>query len=378
MARFLPPSGALIVTYDAIKLAVPGVRGLQPYVPGKPIEELEREYGVTNVIKLASNENPLGPSPKAVTAALSALPEIARYPDGGSFALKRALAMKLGVLTAQLTLGNGSNDILEFAARAFVTAEDEVMFSRHAFAVYPIVTQAVGARAIEVPARDWGHDLGAMLSSITPRTRLIFIANPNNPTGTWLHRNELEDFLTKVPEDVIVVIDEAYFEYVDEETYPNSIAWLSRMPNLICTRTFSKIYGLAGLRVGYGVSSPAIAEILNRVRQPFNVNSIAQAAALAALNDDAHLNESRRVNAEGMAQLIQGFTQLGLNYIKSVGNFICVEVNEAGQVYEKLLRAGVIVRPVANYGMSKHLRVTVGLSTENQRFLDALKVIMGR
>jgi histidinol-phosphate aminotransferase len=361
---------------EIINLATPGVRGLQPYVPGKPIEELEREYGVKNVIKLASNESPLGPSPKALAAAQAALPEMARYPDGGGFALKHALATKLGVLVEQITLGNGSNDILEFAARAFVTAQDEVLFSQHAFAVYPIVTQAVGARAVEVPARDWGHDLAAMRAAITARTRLIFIANPNNPTGTWLRRAALEEFLDTMPASVIVVVDEAYFEYVEDKEYPNTVAWLARYPNLICARTFSKIYGLAGLRVGYGVSSPAIADILNRVRQPFNVNSIAQAAAVAALGDDAHLEKARRVNADGMRQLVKGFEQLGLDYIPSVGNFVCVEVGEAGRVYEQLLRAGVIVRPVANYGMPRHLRVTVGLSNENQRFLDALKTVL--
>ena len=361
---------------EIINLATPGVRGLQPYVPGKPIEELEREYGVKNVIKLASNESPLGPSPKALAAAQAALPEIARYPDGGGFALKRGLATKLGVLPEQITLGNGSNDILEFAVRAFVTAQHEVIFSQHAFAVYPIVSQAVGARAVEVPARDWGHDLAAMHAAVTARTRLVFIANPNNPTGTWLRSDELQEFLDSVPESVLVVVDEAYFEYVEAGEYPNTVAWLARYPNIICARTFSKIYGLAGLRVGYGVSSPAVADILNRVRQPFNVNSIAQAAALAALDDDAHLHKARRVNTDGMRQLVNGFEQLGLDYIPSVGNFVCVEVGEAGRVYEQLLRAGVIVRPVANYGMPRHLRVTVGLADENQRFLDALKKIL--
>lgn len=378
MAWLLPQSGALSMAFDALKLAVPGVRGLQPYVPGKPIEELEREYGVKNVIKLASNESPLGPSPKALAAAQVALTEIARYPDGGGFALKRALAAKLAVIPEQITLGNGSNDILEFVARAFVTAQDEVLFSQHAFAVYPIVTQAVGANAVEVPARDWGHDLVAMQAAITARTRLIFIANPNNPTGTWLGSAALEKFLNKLPASVVVVVDEAYFEYVEDSAYPNTIAWLARFPNLICARTFSKIYGLAGLRVGYGVSSPEIADILNRVRQPFNVNSVAQAAALAALEDTAHLDKARRVNTNGMQQLVQGFEQLGLDYIPSVGNFVCVDVGEAVPVYEQLLRAGVIVRPVANYGMPRHLRITVGLAGENQRFLDALKAALGR
>ena len=366
------------MAFDALKLAVPGVRGLQPYVPGKPIEELEREYGVNNIIKLASNENPLGPSPKALVAAQAALVDAARYPDGGGFALKRALAKSLGVLPEQITLGNGSSDILEFAVRVFVPVQDEVIFSQHAFALYPLITQAVGARGVEVPARDWAHDLDAMRAAITPRSRLMFIANPNNPTGTWLSSEALAGFLDKVPDSIVVVIDEAYFEYVEASDYPNTVTWLARYPNLICARTFSKIYGLAGLRVGYGISSVAIADVLNRVRPPFNVSGVAQAAALAALDDDAHLDKARRVNAEGMRQLVQGFEQLGLEYIPSAGNFVCVEVGEAGRVYEQLLRAGVIVRPVANYGMPRHLRITVGLADENRRFLEALKAALGR
>jgi histidinol-phosphate aminotransferase len=366
------------MAFDALKLAVPGVRGLQPYIPGKPIEELEREYGVQNVIKLASNENPLGPSPKALVAAQAALEEAARYPDGGGFALKRALAKTLGVLSEQITLGNGSSDILEFAVRVFVSALDEVIFSQHAFALYPLLTQAVGARGVEVPARNWAHDLDAMRAAITPRSRLMFIANPNNPTGTWLSSEALAGFLDKVPDNIVVVIDEAYFEYVEAGDHPNTVTWLARYPNLICARTFSKIHGLAGLRVGYGISSAAIADVLNRVRPPFNVSAVAQAAALAALDDDAHLDKARRANAEGMRQLVQGFEQLGLDYIPSAGNFVCVEVGEAGRVYEQLLRAGVIVRPVANYGMPRHLRITVGLADENRRFLDALKAALGR
>lgn len=362
---------------EIIKMVTPGVRGLQPYIPGKPIEELERDYGVKNAIKLASNENPLGASPRALAAAQDVLSKIARYPDGGGFTLKRVLAAKLGVQASQITLGNGSNDILEFVTRSFVTAQDEVIFSQHAFAVYPIVTQAVGAKAVEVSAYQWGHDLNAMRAAITTRTRLIFIANPNNPTGTWLRSAALREFLDTVPAQVIVVLDEAYFEYVEETDYPNIIEWLAHYPNLVCARTFSKIYGLAGLRVGYGVSSTAIAEVLNRVRQPFNINSIAQAAAIAALADTEHVQNTRRVNSDGMRQLLTGFKKLNLPYIPSVGNFVCVEVGEAAAVYERLLRAGVIVRPVANYGMPRHLRVTVGLPEENQRFLDALKSALG-
>ena len=278
----------------------------------------------------------------------------------------------------QITLGNGSSDILEFVTRAFVGAQDEVLYSQHAFAIYPIVSQAVGARGVEVPARHWGTDLAALHAAITPRTRLVFIANPNNPTGTWLRATELRKFLDAVPERVIVLVDEAYFEYVEERDYPNTMAWLASYPNLVSARTFSKIYGLAGLRIGYGVSSPEIADLLNRVRQPFNVNSIAQAAALAALADGEYLQKVRSANTDGMRLLVQGFERLGLAFIPSVGNFVCVEVGDAAQVYEQLLRAGVIVRPVANYGMPKHLRVTVGLAAENQRFLDALKMVLGR
>ena len=365
------------MTIDILQLANPGVRTLAPYVPGKPVEELERELGIQGAIKLASNENPLGPSPKALAAARAAIADIARYPDGGGFALKRALAAKLGVAMEQITLGNGSNEILEFAARAFVQPGDEVVFAQHAFAVYPIVTQAVGGRGVEVPARAWGHDLEAMRRAIGARTRLVFIANPNNPTGTWLTRAALQAFLDAVPPNVIVVVDEAYFEYVTEPDYPNALEWLGQYPNLVVARTFSKIYGLAGLRVGYGVSSAALADVLNRVRQPFNVNSIAQAAALAALDDDAHLEHARRTNSDGMRQLVQGFEKLGLKYIPSVGNFVCVEVGEGAKVYDSLLRQGVIVRPVGNYGMPHHLRVTVGLPEENERFLIALRTAIG-
>ncbi len=366
------------MSIDILQLAVPGVRGLLPYQPGKPLAELEREYGVRNAIKLASNENPLGPSPKALAAVTALLPELARYPDGGGFALKRALSEKLQVTAAQITLGNGSNDILEFAARVFVNPGDEVIFSAHAFAVYPIVTQAVGGRAVITPAQHWGHDLAAMQRAITSATRLIFIANPNNPTGTWLSQAALRDFLQAVPERVMVVLDEAYFHYVEEPDYADGMALLRDYPNLIVARTFSKAYGLAGLRVGYGVSNDRVADLLNRVRQPFNVNTLALAAAAAALDDDKHLQRTRALNSAGMQQLIAGFRALRLEYIPSVGNFICVHVGQAAAVYENLLRAGVIVRPVANYGMPEHLRITIGLEQENRRFLEALQKTLGR
>ncbi len=363
---------------DIIGLAAPGVRTLAPYQPGKSIEALEREYGVRDVIKLASNENPLGASPRAREAAMrAAASDLARYPDGSGFSLKRALADRLGVAPDCLTLGNGSNDVLELIARAFATSDDEIVFSEYAFAVYPIVTQAVGARAVVVPARDWGHDLVAMRAAIGPRTRLVFIANPNNPTGTWLEAAQLREFVAGLPAHVLVVVDEAYHEYVQADGYASLVADIARYPRLIVTRTFSKAYGLAGLRVGYAVSNPKVADILDRVRQPFNLNSVAMAAARAALDDEAHVARAVALNALGMRRLTAGLAALELRHIPSAGNFVCVDLGRlAAPVYERLLREGVIVRPLANYGMPHHLRVTVGLPQENERFLQALKAVM--
>ncbi|MCR4348051.1 MAG: histidinol-phosphate transaminase [Sulfuricaulis sp.] len=357
-----------------LDLATPGVRELEPYKPGKPIEELEREYGVTGAIKLASNENPLGPNPRALAAARDALTGIHRYPDGSGFALKKALAKKHGVRPDGITLGNGSSDILEFLAHAFVLPENEVVFSEHAFALYPIVTRAVGAKAVITPAKNWGHDLAAMRQAVNSRTRLIFIANPNNPTGTWLKSDELEDFIRALPAHVLVAVDAAYFEYAGEREYPDTITWAAKYPNLVTTRTFSKAHGLAGLRVGYGISSPAVAEVLNRVRPPFNVNSVALAAAVAALEDGTHVERAVQNNRDGMRLLITAFTEMGLAHIPSAGNFICVDLkNPAKAVNEALMRQGVIVRSVAEYGMPNHLRITVGLPEENERFINALK-----
>jgi histidinol-phosphate aminotransferase len=357
---------------DFVQLAVPGVRELQPYQPGKPIEELQRELGITDIIKLASNENPLGAGPRAVKAIEACMGDLHRYPDGGAFKLKRALASKLAIDAAQITVGNGSNDVLELVARGFVQPGDEVMFAQHAFAVYPLVTMAVGGKAIVVPAQNYGHDLQAMAAAITARTKLIFIANPNNPTGTWLRRDDLHAFLKRVSEQVIVVLDEAYFEFVTNPEYSSGLQWLREFANLVVTRTFSKIHGLAALRAGYGISHPSIADVLNRVRQPFNVNSPAMAAAAAALEDELHVQASVVLNRRGLQQLEDGFKTLGLNYIPSVANFIAVEIGDAGRIYDALLRMGVIVRPIASYGLPRHLRVTVGLEAENARFLAAL------
>ncbi|GAA0851475.1 histidinol-phosphate transaminase [Marinobacter szutsaonensis] len=360
---------------DYQSLAVKGVQALSPYQPGKPIEELARELGLkpAEIIKLASNENPLGPSEKALAAAREALSEMCLYPDGNGFDLKQALSERFGVGMDQITLGNGSNDVLEVIARCFADADSEVVFSQYAFAVYPLVTQAIGAKGVSVPAKDWGHDLDAMADAVTDRTRLVFVANPNNPTGTVHTADAIESFLTKIPEDVLVVLDEAYCEYLTGTEYPDGIELLERFPNLIVCRTFSKAWGLAALRVGYSISSPEIADILNRVRQPFNVDTVALAAATAVLGDEDYLNRSREVNAAGLKQLADGFDRMGLPYIPSAGNFIAVEVGEqALAIYHSLLEHGVIVRPIGGYGMPEHLRVSVGLAKENERFLDAL------
>lgn len=369
---------------DFLSLANPGLRQLKPYQPGKPIDELERELGISNIIKLASNENPLGASPRALQAVREQLQDLWLYPDGSGFALKEKLASRLGLEMAQITLGNGSSDILDFAVRSFVGSEHEVIFSEHAFAIYAILTHSVGARAVVVPARDWGHDLDAMAAAVNDRTRLVFIANPNNPTGTWLRAEALESFIARLPAQVMVLVDEAYFEYASfagmgAEGYPSALAWLARYPNLIVARTFSKCYGLAGLRVGYGASHPDVADLMNRIRPPFNVNSLGLAAAAAALDDDEHRLQTLELNATGMRQLIEGFSALGLAFIPSVGNFISVDMGQdAAPLFDALLREGIIVRPVANYGMPRHLRITVGLPEENERLLAALKTILGR
>lgn len=358
-------------------LAVTGVQQLVPYKAGKPIEELERELGLSQIIKLASNENPFGAGKKALAAIRAALPELGLYPDGSGYHLKTALANKYGAAVEQITLGNGSNEILELIARAFVTPELEVIFSQHAFAVYPIVTQAVGATAVVVPAVDYGHDLEAMLDAVTPKTRVIFIANPNNPTGTLLSQASLEAFISALPDTVICVLDEAYFEFVSQVETVNSIDWLIKFPNLIITRTFSKAYGLAGLRVGYSLSSSEIADILNRVRQPFNNNSLALVAATAALDDIEHLQKTVQNNTQGMQQLTDGFKTLGLEWIPSAGNFVSVDLNQSGQlIYDKLLHKGVIVRPVGVYEMPSYLRISIGTPAENAVFLQALADVL--
>ena len=356
-------------------LAPDYIRAIMAYQPGKPISELAREMGIPeeSIVKLASNENPLGMSPRARDAAIAAIGEVSRYPDGGAFALKKALCERFGVKPEQLVIGNGSNDILELASQAFLAPGLSAVYSRHAFAVYPLATNARGARGIEVAAKNFGHDLDAMAAAIEPQTRVVFIANPNNPTGTFVPGAELEAFLAKVPRHVLVVLDEAYTEYLAPEQRYDSIAWLARFPNLLVSRTFSKAYGLAGLRVGYGIAHPEVADLMNRVRQPFNVSSVALAAAEAALGDDEFLARSAELNRRGMTQLVAAFRELGLEWIPSAGNFVTFKVGDAIGVNQALLRQGVIVRPIAAYGMPHWLRVSIGLPEENARFIEALR-----
>lgn len=365
--------------FDATSLIAPPVRGIAPYVPGKPLEELEREYGISDSIKLASNENPFGPGPLARAAIAAAGDEIGLYPDGNGYALKQALARKHACPLESITLGNGSNDVLVMLAEAFLTPETEAIYSEYAFAVYPIAVQATGAsariaRALpDDSAMPLGHDTEAMSALVNERTRLVFIANPNNPTGTSIDGAELRAFIAALPPTTLVVVDEAYIEYTDS-SFPDSSRWLGEYPNLVVTRTFSKAYGLAGLRVGYALSHPAVADALNRVRQPFNVNSIALAAAHAALSDQDHVAKSVATTKEGIAQVKAGFDRLGLRHLPTQGNFVLLDCGrQAVPIYEGMLRLGVIVRPVGSYGLPNHLRITVGTELQNQRMLAALE-----
>lgn len=359
-----------------IQPANQGIANIAPYQPGKPIDELKRELGLDDVVKLASNENPSGCSPKAKEAIIAAVADVGLYPDGNGFNLKQQISQQFGVDTNQITLGNGSNDILELVARTFVATNDEVIYSKHAFAVYALATQAVGAVGVEVPAINYGHDLTAMAQAVTDKTRVIFIANPNNPTGTWFEESAFASFMQQVPARVLVVLDEAYVEYFPENF--NSLKFLAQYPNLLISRTMSKAFGLASLRVGFALASSEITNLLNRVRQPFNVSSFALAAAVAALQDTQFIEHTRNLNKQGMAQLEQGFEKLGLTWIPSRANFLAVDVQRnGGVVFNALLKKGVIVRPVGGpYAMPNHIRVSIGLATENARFLEALAEVL--
>jgi histidinol-phosphate aminotransferase len=358
------------------RLATAAVLGLSPYVPGKPISELEREYGISDIVKLASNENPWGPSQAALAAMHSALAEAWLYPDGSAHALKAALAQQLGVAPARLTVGNGSNELLLLLAEAFLTAADSAVCSQYGFAIYPLVTRATGARCIEAPAlgasspMPYGHDLAAMAEAISATTRLVFIANPNNPTGTWATGAALREFVAAVPANVLVVIDEAYYEYGRLAGYEGGLAWLDEFPNLVLLRTFSKAYGLAGVRIGYAISHAEIADALNRIRPAFNVSNVAQAGAAAAIADQAHVTQVAERTVAERLRVEAALRGLGARFAPSAANFLLVDVGpRAPYFYEQLLRGGIIVRPVAGYGLPQHLRISIGLPEQNERLI---------
>ena len=354
----------------------PGVDTIQPYQGGKPIEEVQRELGITDIIKLASNENPLGPSPLAVQAIAENAAHVHHYPDGNAYYLKRELAAHIDVSPEHLILGNGSNDVLQLVAEAYIAQGDEVIYAAGAFVVYSLMTKLCGATAVVVPMVNDTHDLTAMAAAVTDKTKVIFVANPNNPTGTMVTAAETAAFMERVPDDVLVVFDEAYYEYVARSDYPQTLPYVLEGRNFVITRTFSKIYGLAGLRIGYGIAPPALVETLNRVRQPFNCSLVGQAAARAALKDTDHVKESQRSNAVGKAFLYKAFDDLGLRYIETEGNFIMLHVEPSGaEITDALLKQGVIVRPMAGYGYPNSVRVTIGTQQENERLITALKAV---
>lgn len=352
------------------------IRSLIPYEPGKPIEEVEREYGIANSVKLASNENPLGPSPKALAAIREKLQQLNLYPDGDCFYLRQGLSRKLGVTPEKLIFGNGSNEIIELAARTFMRPGDEAVMAEQAFVVYRLIVQAVGGQARVVPLKNFTHDLPALADAVSPRTRLVFLANPNNPTGTIFRRDEWERFFARVSRDVLLIVDEAYFEYVQNGEYPDSLRYHADDRAILTLRTFSKLYGLAGLRIGYGIGSTELVNLMQRVRQPFNVNAPAQWAALAALDDVEHVRQSLEVNSQGLAYLQGEFRRLGLAFVPSHTNFVLVRVGNGQEVFQQLLKQGVIVRPMAGYRFPEHVRVTVGTMDENQKFIAALENVI--
>ena len=360
------------------KLVSDEIEALIPYPPGKPIEEVERELGIKNSIKLASNENPLGPSPKAVDAVSRALKNLHRYPDGGCFYLKEKLAKHLKVKPENLMIGNGSNEIIELVIRTFLKPGEEAIMGNPSFAVYPLAVPAAGGKAVLVPLKNLTHDLDAMADAITGRTKIIFIANPNNPTGTIVTKAQLKRFMGRLPDGVILVLDEAYYEFVTDPEFPKSLDYLREGRNVVILRTFSKIYGLAGLRIGYGVAPERLVFYMNKVRQPFNVNSLAQVAAMAALEDEEHLKRSQKNNIDGLDFLFNEVKAMGFDGVPTQANFFLVKVGKGKEVYDVLLRQGVIVRPMSSYGLDEYIRVTVGLPEENKRFVGALKKIGDR
>lgn len=360
-----------------MKLVPENIEKLIPYVPGKPVEELERELGIKNAVKLASNENPLGPSPRGIEMMKKYIKNLHRYPEGGCYYLAEKLAQKLNVQMGNIVFGNGSNEVLELVGRTFYKTGDEILFSEYAFIVYKLVAQSLGAKFTEVKAKGLCHDLDAFVKAITPKTKIIYLANPNNPTGTMFGKKAFEKFMSKVPSTCLVVLDEAYAEYVTEDDYPSGIAYLKKYKNLIVARTFSKIYGLAGLRVGYAVMDKQLADYMNRVREPFNVNTLGQFAALGALDDEEHVRKTKEVTKKGLDSFYKFFDEIGLDYEKSYGNFVLVKTPNGGMdFYNALLREGVIVRPVGGYGLPQYVRVSVGTDKENQKFIKAVKKIL--
>lgn len=361
---------------DAKQLARPSVLKLLPYQTAKPLYQLKQELGTDDVIKLASNENPIGPSKLAIEAAQLCISQVHHYPDAHTHELKKALSEHLKTDTDRLITGNGTNYLLGLIAQCFLNPGDESLFSQYSFMSFKIHTLAHLGQTVIVPAKNWGNDLAALLAAITDKTKLIFIANPNNPTGTWINQQGFVNFLEKVPSNILVVSDEAYFEFVHEDEFPDTVKLQDRFPNLITTRTFSKVYGLAGLRVGYAIAHPNIIDVLQRVRLPFCVTTPAQVAATAALTDQAHIEKTLQVVQQGREQLEQAFQELGLQYIPSVTNFYCVDMaDDSMTVYNKLLEHGVIVRPLLSYNLDRHLRISVGSFEENQKLINALKVI---
>lgn len=364
------------MAFDYSTIANNAIRQLTPYQPGKPIEELERELGITSSIKLASNENPLGASKKALKAAADMLSQAHIYPDGFGYELKEALCKAYSLNMTQLTLGNGSENILELVCKTFLSDQVNAVISQYAFLTIPILIKSYNATLKVAPATNYGHDVDHILNQIDDKTRIVFIVNPNNPTGTYTRKDDFERLIKNIPENILIVVDEAYSEYITADDYPNALNYVNDYPNMIISRTFSKAYGLAGLRVGFSVSSPEIADLLNRARLPFNLNNIAAKAASVALSDQEHIKNTLDVNTKGLKQLETGLQQLNIDYIPSLGNFITLDVGHAVETYNMLLKEGVIVRPLHAYDMPRHIRVTVGTETDNKRFLESLQNII--
>ena len=358
-------------------LSRPAIANIVPYEPGKPISEVQREYGLTDVIKLASNENPLGPSPKAIEAVREALTDSNRYPDGGCYYLKEKLSERLGVELSQLVIGNGSAEICELITEAFIGEGDEAVIGRQAFFKYRVAVQIMNGVVAWADMPDYTHDADELLSQITARTKLLFVANPNNPTGTLMNREQVDYLMDRLPERVIAVFDEAYYDYRDASIYPDTMSYLKDGRNIIILRTFSKSYGLAGLRIGYAITTAEIAAALNCVRETFNVNSIAQIAAAAALDDDEHLRDGIRLNEEGKRFYYDELKRIGLEYVQTEANFVLIKVPVPGrELFGELLKKGVVIRPVDGYGLPNHIRVSIGLPDENRKFIDALSDVI--